>query len=222
MTTNRLGGLCWLLAGPLFLAANLVTGLGWRRPPYDWTQHNISDLGNVTCGRWDTTRPREVCSPWHLLLNSAAVTTGILLALGVLLAWSALGRGTAVRVTRWLVLGAAGGYLLVGLFPADAHENAHVLGALLIFGSGNLAMPVAALVRRSGEGDPGGGGAALAAVRWASVTFGLLGLVGTALFLAQVDLGFGVGGMERVAVFPLLGWAAIVGARLLRSADRSR
>ncbi|WP_278045599.1 hypothetical protein [Micromonospora kangleipakensis] len=35
------------------------------------------------------------------------------------------------------------------------------------------------------------------------------------LFLAQVALGFGVGGMERLAVFPLLLWTVELGVRLV-------
>jgi hypothetical membrane protein len=55
-------------------------------------------------------------------------------------------------------------------------------------------------------------------MRGASLALGLTGLAGAALFLAQVDLGFGVGGMERIAVFPLLIWtvAVAVAVRLTR------
>ncbi|PSK67176.1 hypothetical protein B0E53_00810 [Micromonospora sp. MH33] len=56
MDRHRLGAACWLLATPLFLAANVVVGLAWRQPPFSWATNNISDLGNVTCGRWDSTR----------------------------------------------------------------------------------------------------------------------------------------------------------------------
>lgn len=56
MRIHRLGSYSWLLAAPLFLAANVISGLAWRHPPFSWAIHNISDLGNVTCGRWDTTR----------------------------------------------------------------------------------------------------------------------------------------------------------------------
>jgi bacteriorhodopsin len=41
-------------------------------------------------------------------------------------------------------------------------------------------------------------------------------LLATPLFLAQVDLGVGVGGMERVAVFPLPIWTVAVAVRLTR------
>jgi hypothetical membrane protein len=151
MHIHRVGVYGWLLATPLFLAANVITELAWRHPPFNWATNNISDLGNVTCGMWDTTRPREVCSPWHVAMNSAMVATGVLLGLGVLLTWSALGHGVATTAAQLLTL------------------------------------------------------AGLA-----------LGLTGLALFLARVDLGFGVGGMERIAVFPLLIWTIAVAVRLTR------
>jgi hypothetical membrane protein len=207
MHFHRLGAYCWLLATPLFLAANVITGLAWQRPPFSWTTNNISDLGNVTCGLWDTTRPREVCSPWHAVMNSAFIATGALLALGVLLTWSALVRGGAARVAQVLTLVGAGGYLVVGAYPADVNENNHVLAALLIFVLANAGMLVASLSRRS---------PVLGSMRGPSLALGLTGLGGTALFLAQVNLGFGVGGMERVAVFPFLIWTVWIAVRLTR------
>ncbi|MEU3458194.1 DUF998 domain-containing protein [Micromonospora sp. NPDC006766] len=211
MRIPRLGAGSWLLAAPLFLAANVITGLAWRHPRFSWATNNISDLGNVTCGGWDTTRPREVCSPWHAVMNTAMITTGVLLALGVLFTWSALGRGAATTATRLLTLASAGGYALAGAYPADVDENPHFLAALLIFVLGNVGMVVAALARRS---------PVLGSMRAGSLALGLTGLAGTALFLAQVDLGFGIGGMERVAVFPLLAWTVLVAVRLLREAGR--
>ena len=184
--------LSWLLAAPVFLAANVVTASAWDDPRYRWTVHNISDLGNVTCGRWDTTRPREVCSPWHDVMNTGFVATGVLLALGAILLWPVLGRAVTV-----LTLAGGTGYAMAGAFPADVDENRHFLAALLVFGPANVAMLVAA--RRS----------------WTSLALGLTGVAGTVLFLARVDLGFGVGGMERVAVFPFLAWTLVVALRTL-------
>ncbi|MFC0007046.1 DUF998 domain-containing protein [Micromonospora siamensis] len=207
MTVDRWGARCWLLGLPLFLAANLITGLAWRDPPYSWAVHNVSDLGNVTCGRWDTTRPREVCSPWHVLANGAFVALGVLLVAGVLLTWSRLGRGTAVRSAQVATGAAAAGWVLVGAYPADVNENVHVMGALLIFALGNVGMLAAVLAPRA---------TTLGAVRGLSLALGITGMVGCALFLARVDPGFGVGGMERVAVLPLLAWTGELGLWLLR------
>jgi hypothetical membrane protein len=199
MPVQRIGGYAWVLAAFPFFAANVVAGLAWQYP-------------RLTCGTWDTIRPREVCSPAHLAMNGAMSATGVLLAVGVLLTWTALGRGLATRVAQLLTLAGAGGYILAGIYPADVSENQHFLAGLLIFVLGNIGLLVASLARqRSTLGDLSG----------FSCLLGLVGLGGTALFFAQVDLGFGVGGMARVAVFPLLIWAIVIGLRLL-DATRTR
>lgn len=201
MQIHRLGAYSWLLALPLFFAANVITGLAWEHPRFSWATNNISDLGNVTCGVWDTTRPREVCSPWHTAMNSAMIATGVLLTLGVLLSWSALGRGVATRAAQVVMLAGAAGFALVGAYPADVDENRHFLAAILIFVLGNAGILAAAP-------SPG-----LRSIRPISIALGLAGLTATALFLAQVDLGLGVGGMERLAVFPLPIWTFAVAIR---------
>ncbi|MBQ1043006.1 DUF998 domain-containing protein [Micromonospora sp. C32] len=203
---NRLAGACWLLAAVSFLAANVLVGLAWDQPRFSWAEHNISDLGNVTCGVWDTSRPRPVCSPWHPAMNAVFVAAGLLLALGALLAHRALRPGRAAAVAVASIVAAGTGYVLAGLYPADVDENRHVLGALLVFALGNAALLAAALARRS---------PLLRELMPVSALLGLLGLAGTVLFLARVDVGIGVGGMERVAVFPLFAWVTTVGLRLL-------
>ena len=209
---NRLAGACWLLAAVSFLAANVLVGLAWDQPRFSWAEHNISDLGNVTCGVWDTSRPRPVCSPWHPAMNAVFVGAGLLLALGALLAHRALRPGRAAAVAVASTVAAGCGYVLAGLYPADVDENLHVLGALLVFVFGNTAMLAAAFAGRS---------PLLRELRTVSAVLGLLGLAGTVLFLSRVDAGIGVGGMERVAVFPLFAWVTAAGLRLLWS-RRSR
>ena len=154
MHIHRLGAYGWLLATPLFLAANVVTALAWRRPSFSWATNNISDLGNVTCGRWDTTRPREVCSPWHVAMNSAMIATGRCSRWG---SCSPGRRSAAVprpEPAQVLTLAGAGGYILAGAYPADVNENHHFLAALLIFVLANVGMLVAALARRSPRPGP--------------------------------------------------------------------
>lgn len=151
-----------------------------------------SDLGNVTCQVWDVSRPRYVCSPWHTGMNVSMIALGLLVAAGAVL----------LRRYRFLVV-AAVGFILAGLWPADVNENVHVLGALLIMGVGNIGLLVLAFRRR----EPRRAFAALAAGT---------GLAGTCLFLSGHGLGLGVGGMERVAAFPLLVWIVVTGVVTLR------
>ncbi|MBF9127657.1 DUF998 domain-containing protein [Plantactinospora sp. S1510] len=198
----RIGALCWMLAAPLFLAANVIVGLRWTRPPFSWAEHNISDLGNVGCGIWDTTRPRYVCSPWHDGMNVSVLVTAMLLAAGTVLTWHVAGSGRRARAAQSLLLLGAVGYALAAAYPADVDENAHVLGALLIMGMGNLGLLLAALAPRA---------TTLGRLRALTLPMALLALAGTTLFFTQHGLGLGVGGMERVAVFPLPVWACCVG-----------
>jgi hypothetical membrane protein len=200
----RLAALCLIAAAPLFLAANVVVGLRWERPAFSWATNNISDLGNVTCGVWDTTRPRYVCSPWHDAMNVAFVLTTVLLVAGLLLSRRHWGAGRAARWGRSMMLLGSAGFGLAGLFPADRHENMHLQAALLIFVVGNIGLLVAGLAR----------GGRLRAV---TLAFGVLGVTGAALFAAQLDAGIGVGGMERVAGLTLPAWAFCAGFSLLKA-----
>ncbi|SCE83787.1 DUF998 domain-containing protein [Micromonospora chokoriensis] len=210
--SGRIGALCWVAAAPLFLVANLVTGLRWRDPTYSWATHNISDLGNAHCGIWDTSRPRYVCSPWHPLMNAATLTTAALLAVGILLTWRLLGRGGVVRAAQTLLLLAAGGYALAALHPADVDENLHVLGAFLIMGLGNVGLLLAGFA-------PG----TTTLGRWRRLTLaaGIIALAATVLFFAQQGAGIGVGGMERAAVLPLPLWTCCLGVLLAETPTRT-
>ena len=199
---TRAGLLCWMAAAPLLLTANVVVGLRWTDPGFSWATNNVSDLGNVTCGVWDTTRPRYVCSPWHDVMNVAFVLTSLLLIAGLVLTWRSWSDGRAARSSRWLLLAGATGLGLAGAFPADVDENTHLLAALLVFLCGNIGLVVAGCART---------GTLPARLRPVTLTCGVLGVAGAVLFLAQQDLGLGLGGMERVAVFPLTVWACCAG-----------
>jgi hypothetical membrane protein len=192
---------------PVFLIANLVAGWGWEDPAFSWATNNISDLGNVSCGTWDTTRPRYVCSPWHRPFNASMLAVAALLALGTVLTWRKLGHGGAVRTAQVLTLAGALGFGLAAAFPADVDENMHFLAVLLIFFGANAAIVTAGFARSD---TPLGG------MRRTSLALGALALTGTVLFLAQVDVGIGIGGMERVPVFTPLVWAAFAGWRARR------
>ncbi|MDI6105409.1 DUF998 domain-containing protein [Actinoplanes sp. NEAU-A12] len=212
-TVVRAGALCWVAVAPLFLAANVIVGLAWDDPAFSWATNNISDLGNVTCGVWDTTRPRYVCSPWHSAMNAAFLLTAALLMAGLVLTWRTWVPGRAARWGRGLMLLGAAGLGLAGAFPADSNENLHLLGAVLVFGCANAGLVAAGCARN---------GTLPARLRPATLALGALGLAGSVLFIAQQGMGLGVGGMERVAVFPLPVWATCAGLLLYFTAPRHR
>jgi hypothetical protein len=94
--------------------------------------------------------------------------------------------------------------------PAWRHPPVNwATAVLLIFVLAYVGMLVASLARRSPVLGP---------MRDLSLAMGLTGLAGTTLVLARVDLGFGVGAMVRLAVFPMLVWTVAVAVRRSRGA----
>jgi hypothetical membrane protein len=194
-TATRLGAASWLLATAVFFAAQPVVQSAWTTP-YSWAANNISDLGNVSCGPWGDDG-RYVCSPWHAGMNAAFVACGLLFAAGAVL----LRRFGPGRTAPALLLAASAGWVIVGLAPADVNENLHVLaGVPLIFVAGNAVL----LLSRHRAG----------------VVLGVVGLTAMVLHLSGHFLGLGIGGMERVAAFPLPLWLAATAVLRWRHAER--
>jgi hypothetical membrane protein len=207
--TVRAGALAWIAGTGQFLVTGLVVQSAWRTP-YSWAGNAISDLGAVHCARTGAGNPpdRYVCSPLHATMNASFFALGLLLACGVLLTGPAWGRGFAVRNARGLLIAAGGGMILAALRPEDVNLNLHVLGALLIMGTGNIGFALAAAARR---GSPVG------RLRWLTLPLSLVALVATGLMFTHHTGPLGYGGMERVALFPLLGWTVVTGVCLLRA-----
>ena len=198
---GRVGYAAWVVGVVQFFVVHVIVESAWAEP-YSWARNNISDLGNVHCALQPEPEPRYICSPEHGLMNASFIALGVLLVAGVVLTGRApWRRGPAATAARWLLAGAGVGFVLAGLAPADADENLHVLGALLIMGTGNIGLSLA-----------GFGLAARPASRWATGLLGCAAATALGLFLSHHYLGLGMGGMERVAAFPLLGWALVVGA----------
>jgi Ni/Fe-hydrogenase subunit HybB-like protein len=80
-----------------------------------------------------------------------------------------------------------------------------VLGALPIFFAGNIGLLVTAASRRPTK-----------SLRVTALVAGLVGLSGTLLFLQRLYFGLGMGGMERVAAWPLLIFLAVAGITFIR------
>jgi hypothetical membrane protein len=137
MSNSRTTVGAWLCVAalPLFLMAQLLVAAAWRTP-CTWSANNISDLGNVGCGPWGDDQ-RYVCSPLYLVMNTGFVLIGLLIVSGVILLWGSAHLGN--RASSLMILLAGCGYVVVGLAPADLHENIHVVvGAIPIF---SPAMP---------------------------------------------------------------------------------
>lgn len=204
----RAGAVALMVGTVQFFIAHMLVERAWPEP-YSWAQHNISDLGAVGCGPW-AGAGRFVCSPLHAWMNTAFVLQGVLLITGLVLTRPVWQRFLTKTSFMFLLL-AGLGWILAGVAPADLSENLHVLGAFLIFFCGNLGLIFTRDIAAPSASQP---------IRTFSRPLGALGLVATALFLGQIYLIFGMGGMERIAVFPLQVWAVLTGLALWRAVDQ--
>ncbi|EST29980.1 DUF998 domain-containing protein [Streptomyces roseochromogenus] len=199
----RIGYAAWVAGVVQFFIAHGIVESAWARP-YSWARNNISDLGNAHCAMQSEPAPRYICSPEHGLMNASFIALGTLLVVGVA-STGALWRKNATAMAARCLLACAGvGFAVAGLAPADVHENQHVLGALLIMALGNTGLLLAGLGLTDDVPGP---------LRWATSLLGATAITAFVLFLSHRWLGLGMGGMERVAVFPLLVWALSAGVR---------
>ncbi|MEU8707966.1 DUF998 domain-containing protein [Streptomyces sp. NPDC048565] len=200
----RIGYSAWIVGVVQFFVVQEVAESAWARP-YSWARNNISDLGNAHCALQAEPEPRYVCSPEHGLMNVSFIGLGVLVIVGAALTGGALWRSSRAAATARLLLAGAGvGFALAGLAPADVNENQHLLGALLIMAAGNIGLVLAGFALA--EHIPG-------PLRWGTGLLGVAALTAFGLFLSHHYLGLGMGGMERVAAFPLLFWVLAVGIR---------
>jgi hypothetical membrane protein len=79
--------------------------------------------------------------------------------------------------------------------------------------AGNIAMIVFGLALAQRPADRG-------ALTVVSLALGALGLSATLLFVTGNFLGLGLGGMERVAAYPMTVWQIIAGLTFLRQDAR--
>lgn len=103
-----------------------------------------------------------------------------------------------------LLVSGGAGFVLIGLAPTDVHKGLHVVGAALIMGSGNVGLVLAGFGLADRVPRP---------LRRVTGLLGVVALLAFGLFLSGHYLGLGMGGMERVAAYPFLFWAAALGVR---------
>ncbi|YAL81886.1 DUF998 domain-containing protein [Dermacoccaceae bacterium W4C1] len=205
-----IGGVLLLLTMQ-YLIAEQVTAAAWSNPAYSFGRNYISDLGVPECVK---ASDRGVCSPDHALMNGAFVTQGLIVLAAAAVLTGLLGRGWRQAV-RALALVYGVGMIIVGSFPGSYAENLtgdatrttlHSIGALLAILGGNL------LILAVGAG-----------VRHTSPRLGVLSLVlgvvgiGAGFASRTTTLGLGVGGIERLAVYPFILWFIVAGALLVRT-----
>jgi len=134
--------------------------------------------------------------------SSAVFAFGVILFGFIALVAAHLFRQRDRKSLMWLFLALSGvGAIGVGAFDMDFSPWAHRASALLAFLFGNLA----ALYSYRMTNPP---------LSCAFALLGLIGLSALALFGAGIYLGLGIGGMERMILYPAMFWAVGFGAYL--------
>lgn len=141
---------------------------------------------------------------------SRLVFTAAIIAFGLMaLVASALLRQSNPRSYIWFMLGVSGvGAIGVGIFNEDDMPAIHAAFALAAFLFGNLA----AIYSFRMVPPP---------ISYIFAFLGAVGLAALALFGADVFLGIGPGGMERMIFYPAMIWTLGFGAYLLGEETRS-
>jgi len=207
----------WIIAAVIYLVAEAVSASAF--PGYSYASNYISDLGVPDVGVF---QGRDIDSPLHVVMNVAFALHGVLFAAAAVLTV----RGTAWRAGArrgfvTLALVHAAGIILVGLFPGS-QTNAgnglivfHVLGAAMAIIAGNAAAIVAGSTLRRHV------------PRWlgtASIVLGVVGIIGLVMLLVDSNsTAFSVlpdGVWERMAVYTILAWEALVGVTALSTRTR--
>lgn len=161
---------------------------------YSVSANFVSDLG-ATCRTSCTIPP----SAW--LFDTSVALLGLLFLVGAYF---------LQRAFRWkpatglLALGGIGA-LGVGLFPETA-GILHTIFSLIVF----LFAGLSAVVTSKFEKKP---------LSYLSIILGLATLAALFLFVGGIDFGLGVGGMERMIVYPALFWAVGFGGHLMATED---
>ncbi len=202
-TAGYIGAMLWAFSIQYYIV-QIVVAADW--PPHNafsLTTNTISDLANTVCGPYGN---RLVCSPLHSYMNASFIVLGVTMIIGAYLLQKALQAGRWAAVGFGCMATAGVGTILVGLFPENSVSFFHILGAGLTFTLGNIAMILIGLslkqLRR--------------ALRGYTVASGVIGLIGTVLFVTHVYLGIGGGTIERLAAYPQSIWMIIFGIAAIR------
>ncbi len=199
-----LGPILWSLTIQYF-TVQVIVARAWPTS-YSWRKNTISDLGNTTCG---TFQSRYVCSPSHIMMDASFITLGIAMLVGAFLIYQEFRRTHSSKLGFGL-MGLTGiGSFIVGAYPENVNLTLHNAGAVLALVGGAFAL----LILGRNLILPRG----LHRYTMLSAATSLLAMT---LFLTHHYLGLGIGGMERVAAYPQTIWIIVFGVYI--SMDRYR
>ncbi len=158
-------------------------------PNYSVSRNYISELGALS-------------APTALLFNASTIVLG----LTAILAAYFLRRGEVItnKVFLSFLVICGIGCVGVGAFPMDSPvPYAHGIAALLAFLFGALAAVASFKFQR-------------APASYFSAILGVVSLLALVLFTARIDLGLGMGGIERMISQPTLLWSVMFGGYLMK------
>ena len=127
------------------------------------------------------------------------------MAVGALLLKDRFERTRLTKLAFAMMMLSGIGTILVGLFPENTISSMHMLGAFLGLGVGNLSVLMLGLALRPLP----------AWLRVYTIASGVLSLAAFGLFLAEVHLGIGRGGMERLISYPFTLWMITFGVYMM-------
>ena len=195
---RKLAGAILFVAAAQFFVGMLFAEAFY--PGYSISGNYISDLG-ATC---DTAGACVIHQPTANIFNGSAFLLGLLLVFSAYLFWRFLGW----RIFSILILLTGIGAMGVGVFTETtplAHEITSDVAFLFAAFSAIWAYRISK-----------------APMSYLSVLLGAVSLVAIVLFTANVLLGLGVGGMERMIVYPVILWAIGFGGQLMAPSPESR
>jgi hypothetical membrane protein len=188
------GALIFLGAAQFIIALVVAEAL---YPAYSVSQNYISDLG-ATCRA-----ACQVVEPTATLFNSSVFLLGLLGIVGAYTLW----RGLHFRILSIFIGLTSLGAMGVGLFPETAGPIHHIV-SLITFVFAGLAAVASYRIEK-------------APLSYFSILLGAMTLASLGLYISDVFLGLGPGGMERMIVYPALIWTTGFGANLISSSTNS-
>lgn len=123
-----------------------------------------------------------------IIFNSTVILFGVFTLAGVVLVWN----DKAFGYLPYLVAISGIGSILTGWFNWS-YGNLHSFFATIMFGAAALACLYSVLYQSS-------------PTRYIYLALGIIGAVFLLLLAFKIDLGLGIGGIERIAVYSVIFW----------------
>lgn len=207
-----LAGVCLLVGGLVAFVGIHLAGLVY--PGYSLSENFVSDLG-ATCSDLVANAPRDcvVMQPASTIFSLSTDALGILVVAAAYLIYQVRGPRRLAALLGLTGLGALG----VGLV-SEAYSPWHAIFSLATFLGGSLAAleSFRVLPRPLGYVSLALGGIALVAIGWFSLAaLAERGVIGG----LSIWVPLGVGGTERMIVYPILLWVVMLGVLLMAAPE---